>query len=149
MDPLSITASVVGIGGAVATVVKALKDISGKLKQANLTILSICSESSSVHAALGQIETIFRRHEEELLVRFEQQPALASAFDTSLTGCALLYSCLETEVKDLQASLRKDGSLDWTARFKTVWRQGDMELMVGQIRGQGAALNLLLQGLQT
>lgn len=149
MDPLSITASVVGIGGAVASVVKGLKDVADKLKRGNLTIIALCSESSSVHVALGQIETIFRRHEDEMLTRFEEQPALVSAFDTSLTGCALLYSCLEAEVSDLREALAKRGTLDWTSRFKVVWKQDEMESLAGQVRGQSAALNLLLQGLQT
>jgi len=45
MDPLSITASVVGISGACASVIKSLKEIHDKYSQADLTILAICSES--------------------------------------------------------------------------------------------------------
>lgn len=88
MDPLSITASIVGIGRAVPTVVKSLEDVSDKLSRSNLTLLAICSESSSINAALGQIETIFRHHEQERLLRFQQQPALA---------CALIVPMLERE----------------------------------------------------
>ncbi|KAK3061343.1 hypothetical protein LTR53_019810, partial [Teratosphaeriaceae sp. CCFEE 6253] len=60
MDPLSITASVVGISGACAAVVKTLKDIHDKYKQADLTVLAICSESATVQAALAQIESLLR-----------------------------------------------------------------------------------------
>lgn len=73
-----------------------------------------------MHVALSQIEALFRRDENAILARFEEQPVLASAFDTSLTGCAMLYSYLEAEVHDLDAALKRDKSLDWKRKFKTV-----------------------------
>jgi hypothetical protein len=41
------------------------------------------------------------------------------------------------------------GALEWRMKFRVVWKQGDMESLLQQIRGQETALNLLLQGLQT
>jgi hypothetical protein len=63
-----------------------------------------------VHAALAQIERILRRDEETMFARFEEQPALRSAFDTALTGCAMLYACLQAEVEELHVALANDGS---------------------------------------
>lgn len=99
-------------------------------------------------AALSQIESLLRKDENAVLARFEEQPALAAAFDTSLVGCAMLYSCLESEVHDLDTALRQTGALDWRRKFKAVWKQDEMTNLLQQIRGQEVALSLLLQGLQ-
>ncbi|KAK5719438.1 hypothetical protein LTR15_007962 [Elasticomyces elasticus] len=148
MDPLSITASVVGISAACASVVKSLKAIHDKYKQADLYVLAICSESSTVQAALAQIEYLLREDGDALISRFRTQPSLASAFDTAIIGCQMVFSCLDAELQELDASLQRDGSLDWKLKFKTVWKQDTMMALSQQVRGQVLALNTLLQSLQ-
>ncbi|KAK3069423.1 hypothetical protein LTR53_012250 [Teratosphaeriaceae sp. CCFEE 6253] len=148
MDPLSITASVVGISGACAAVINTLKEIHDKYKQADLTVLAICSESATVQAALAQIESLLREDGDAVVSRFTTQPVLAAAFDTAITGCQMVYSCLDAELRELAAALQRDGSLDWKRKFKTVWKQETMAGFQQQIRGQVLALNTLLQSLQ-
>lgn len=148
MDPLSITASVVGISAACASVVTTLKDIHDKYKHADLTVLSICSESSTVQAALSQIESMLRQDGDAVVSRFMEQPVLASAFDTAITGCQMVYSCLDAELHELAVAMQQDGGLDRKKKFKTVWKQDAMLGFQQQIRGQVLALNTLLQGLQ-
>ncbi|KAK3624508.1 hypothetical protein LTR56_011707 [Elasticomyces elasticus] len=132
MDPLSITASVVGISTACASVIKILKEVHDKYKQADL----------------AQIESLLRQDGDAVVSRFVQQPVLASAFDTAITGCQMVYSCLDAELQELVRALQQDGSLDWKRKFKTIWKQDTMTGFQQQIRGQVLALNTLLQGLQ-
>ncbi|KAK5720464.1 hypothetical protein LTR17_014940 [Elasticomyces elasticus] len=132
MDPLSITASIVGISTACASVIKTLKEVRDKYKQADL----------------AQIESLLRQDGDAVISRFIQQPVLASAFDTAITGCQMVYSCLDAELQDFVRALQQDGSLDWTRKFKTIWKQDTMTGFQQQIRGQVLALNTLLQGLQ-
>ncbi|TKA73408.1 hypothetical protein B0A55_04271 [Friedmanniomyces simplex] len=148
MDPLSITASVVGISAACASVITTLKNVHDKYKQADLTVLAICSESSTVQAALAQVEYLLKQDGDAVVSRFQQQPVLASAFDTSITGCQMVYSCLDAELRELATALQQDGGLDRKRRFKTAWKQDTMLGFQQQIRGQVLALNTLLQGLQ-
>ena len=148
MDPLSITASVVGISGACASVIKTRKDVYDKYKQADLTIASIISETGAVQAALSQIESLLKRDGNAVVAQFKEQPVLAQAFDTAITGCRMLYSCLEKELDELAEALEHNGSLDWKRKFKAAWRQDTMAALQQQIRGQEQALMMLLAGLQ-
>lgn len=148
MDPLSITASVVGISEACLSVTKALSDFRDKYQKANLTITAICSETSVVSASLSQIQSLLYRDGDALILKLEQRPDLASTFDIALTGCMVLYSSLEDEIADLRVAIRQDDGLGWKDKFKTAWKEDDMTHLLQQIRGQVIALNVLLQGLQ-
>ncbi|KAK3648995.1 hypothetical protein LTR56_007127 [Elasticomyces elasticus] len=96
----------------------------------------------------AQIESLLRQDGDAVVSRFIQQPVLASAFDTAITGCQMVYSCLDAELQELVRALQQDGNLDWKRKFKTIWKQDTMSGFQQQIRGQVLALNTLLQGLQ-
>jgi hypothetical protein len=147
MDPLSITATVAGICKVCLAVTQALSDFQAKCQQASLTIGAICAESAVVNAALSQIQSLLFRQGDRIIIRLNDRPDLASAFDTSLTGCMLLYSCLENEVGNLRAALDQGTGLNWKHKFTAVWKENTMQGLLQQIRGQEIALQLLLQSL--
>ncbi|KAF2426170.1 hypothetical protein EJ08DRAFT_379081 [Tothia fuscella] len=148
MDPLAIAGSIVGTTAACLRVTKSLSSLQTKYKNANLIIVAICSESSVISASLSQLQNLFTDTTSDVAARFRTRPELAAACDTALTGCMLLYTCLEDEVGLLNAAAQKPGGLDWTERAKIVWKEDEMVDLLEQIRGQEAALTLLLQGLQ-
>ncbi|ORY14059.1 hypothetical protein BCR34DRAFT_599472 [Clohesyomyces aquaticus] len=148
MDPLSITASVTGVCGVSFTATKALYEFRSKYKQANLTIAAICSESSVVHAALTQIQSLLYRDGDLIIERLHERSDLAASFDISFTGCMLLYSCIEEETGRLRNAMERDGSLDWTQKLKVAWNEDTFQSLLQQLRGQETSLQLLLQTLQ-
>lgn len=149
MDPLSITASVVGISGACAAVIKISKDLLDRYNGSDLTIQAICTESATVMVALSRIERLARGEAEGLVSRSEEHSILRDTFDASLTGCTMLYSALYTDMQTLEAALNRDGGLDWKHKLKPVWKEDSMKDYLQQIRGQAGGLTLLLSSLQT
>lgn len=147
MDPLTISATVLGIAGKCVTVARDLSILRDKYTHASLTISAICSESAVVNAALCKLQSLFSQPQDEGFVRFQSRPELASACDTALTGCTLLYSCLDDEVQSLriQAPANATVELTWSQKSKVVWKDATMKELLQQIRGQTSALNLLLQ----
>ena len=149
MDPVSIAGAVFAISRAVATVITGFNDIQSRYKRADLAIVAVCSESSAVQAVLSQIADLLTREGDVVISRLQEQQVLASAFDTALTGCMMLYTCLEVELTSLRKVMKRDGRLGWTKKFKALWKQDSISALQGQIRGQVLVLNTLLQGLQT
>lgn len=147
MDPLSISATILGIAGKCVTVARDLSNLRDKYTHASLTISAICSESAVVNAALCKLQSLFSQQQHEAFDRFQSRPELATACDTALTGCTLLYSCLDDEVQSLRLHASADGNaeLSWSQKTKVVWKDATMKELLQQIRGQTSALNLLLQ----
>ena len=148
MNPLSITAGVVGISEACLSVVKALNNFRQQYQQASQTVGAICTESTVINASLSQIQTMMCRDPKGVISRFKERPDLAHTFDAALTGCMVLFSCLEDEVANLRIAVDQAGGLTWKEKLQTVWKEHTMAGLLQQIRGQETALTLLLQGLQ-
>ncbi|OIW24754.1 hypothetical protein CONLIGDRAFT_105519 [Coniochaeta ligniaria NRRL 30616] len=147
MDPLTISGTVLGIAVKCVTVARDLSTLRDKYMHASLTISAICSESAVVNAALCKLQSLFSQPQDEGFVQFQSRPELASACDTALTGCTLLYSCLDDEVQSLriQAQANATVELTWSQKSKVVWKDSTMKELLQQIRGQTSALSLLLQ----
>lgn len=145
MDPLTISTTVLGIAGKCVTVARDLSTLRDKYMHASLTISAICSESAVVNAALCKLQSLFSESHIEAFERFQSRPELAAACDTALTGCTLLYSCLDDEVRSLRISAGVNGEMSWSQKAKTVWKDDTMKELLQQIRGQTSALTLLLQ----
>ncbi|KAK3941399.1 hypothetical protein QBC46DRAFT_340532 [Diplogelasinospora grovesii] len=149
MDPISIASTILVIAGKCITVTKSLSDLRGRFAHANLTISAICSESAVVNAALYRLQHLFNDESTQAFSRFRGRPDLSANIDLALTGCTLLYSCLDDEVRKLRFALDNAGRrLTTTQKAKAVWKDGTMKGMLQQIRGQATALNLLLQCFQ-
>ena len=98
-----------------------------------------------ISASLGLIYNLILRDPEALRSNFATRPELEGAFDTALTGCALIFSVLDDEVQKLQG----DGELGVAGKVKIVWKDETMKELLQQIRGQPQnALSLLTQALQ-
>ncbi|KAL1615766.1 hypothetical protein SLS54_008771 [Diplodia seriata] len=150
VDPITVTYSVVNITTCVLTTAKSLSDLRDKYLNADRTITALCAESSSISASLSQIQGLLLRDgaAHALDSHFAHRPELRDTFDTALTGCTIVYACLEDEIQRLAAGARDADAMTWKVRCRFIWREDTMRDLLSQLRGQQLALNLLVQMLQ-
>ena len=106
----------------------------------------MCSEASVISASLSQIQTLLldKRESTEF---FESRPELANVLDISLTGCNVVLSCLDEEIRRLSSTpLQAIGRI--TNRARLVWNSDKLRDLLDSLRGQQTAINLLIQLLQ-
>lgn len=120
---------------------KELYDLRERYKDASVLITAIYSESMVIAASLSQIQNLLQH--DALL----QKPQLLETFDRALTGCRVVYGCLEEEVRDLVEKAGRN-DLRFKDRAKFLWKEDTFKELLTQIRGQQSALSLLIQGLQ-
>ncbi|KAK5689848.1 hypothetical protein LTR97_012608 [Elasticomyces elasticus] len=125
----------------------AIYDLSCKYKDAPRTFVIISSEIAVISASLSQLQALIlsQKNPEKLL---RSRPEIAATLDTSLTGCMVLFSCLDEEVREVSRHVRGLGNLSWVGRVKTVWKQAKFQELLDAIRGQQVAINTLMQLLQ-
>lgn len=120
---------------------KQLYDLRERYKDASILITAIYSESMVIAASLSQVQNLLQH--DALL----QKPQLLETFDRALTGCRVVYGCLEEEVRDLVEKAERN-DLRFKERAKFLWKEDTFKELLTQIRGQQSALSLLIQGLQ-
>jgi hypothetical protein len=120
---------------------KELYDLRSRYKDASVLITAIYSESMVIAASLSQVQNLL--HHDAL----QSKPQLLETFDRALTGCRVVYGCLEQEVRDLVVKAEAD-ELKFKDRAKFLWKEDTFKELLTQIRGQQSALSLLIQGLQ-
>ncbi|KAJ4343934.1 hypothetical protein N0V95_006536 [Ascochyta clinopodiicola] len=120
---------------------KELYDLRERYKDASILITAIYSESMVIAASLSQVQNLLQH---DALLR---KPQLLETFDRALTGCRVVYGCLEEEVRDL-AEKAERSDLKFKDRAKFLWKEDTFKELLTQIRGQQSALSLLIQGLQ-
>ncbi|UPX12214.1 uncharacterized protein EKO05_0002776 [Ascochyta rabiei] len=141
MEPVS---AVFGIMAALPQCIhsaKELYDLRERYKDASILITAIYSESMVIAASLSQVQNLLQH---DALLR---KPQLLETFDRALTGCRVVYGCLEEEVRDL-AEKAERSDLKFKDRAKFLWKEDTFKELLTQIRGQQSALSLLIQGLQ-
>jgi hypothetical protein len=120
---------------------KELYDLRSRYKDASVLITAIYSESMVIAASLSQIQNLLQHD------ALQKKPQLLETFDRALTGCRVVYGCLEEEVRDLVVKVEND-DLKFKDRAKFLWKEDTFKELLTQIRGQQSALSLLIQGLQ-
>jgi len=118
-----------------------LYDLRTKYKDASVLISAIYSESMVIAASLSQIQNLLQHD------TLQNKPQLLETFDSALTGCRVVYGCLEEEVGELATKAEHD-HLKFKDRAKFLWKEDTFRELLTQIRGQQSALSLLIQGLQ-
>ncbi|KAK4106750.1 hypothetical protein N658DRAFT_491374 [Parathielavia hyrcaniae] len=156
MDPPSIASIVAQTTGICVASIKSLYDLQAKFKDAPTVVTAIISESSVISASLAQLQSLlFQRPG---LARQQQWGAsrtdtdLPAVLDQALTGCMLVFSCLEAEIQRITgapgrspeaAALRR-----WRPRLRLMWSESQLNDLLTSIRGQQTAMTLLIQVLQ-
>lgn len=120
---------------------KELYDLRSRFKDASVLITAIYSESMVIAASLSQLQGLLQQD------ALKNKPLLHETFDRALTGCRVVYVCLDEEVRELAKKADND-NLKFKDRTKYLWKEDTFKELLQQIRGQQSALSLLLQGLQ-
>ena len=143
MDPITIASIVVSLASRSVSTANTLYTIRERYTHAQTTIMAICSECNVLSTSLGHIKGLVDQHHEVLRANLQSREELRTVFESSLMGCMLVLSVLEEEVQALGPS-----SPSMRARVAMLWKDKVMKDLLIQIRGQQAALNLVIQAIQ-
>ncbi|KAF2715315.1 hypothetical protein K504DRAFT_421967 [Pleomassaria siparia CBS 279.74] len=141
MDLVATGFGIVGVIPQCISSAKDLYDLRERFKDASVLITAIYSESMIIAASLSQLQRLLQQN------ALEDNPVLRDTFDQALTGCRVVYVCLDEEVRELAHKANSD-TLKSKDRIKYLWKEDTFKDLLQQIRGQQSALSLLLQGLQ-
>jgi hypothetical protein len=110
-------------------------------------MVAISSEVAVISASLSQIQAlILSKQDPEMLLR--SRPEIAATLDTALTGCMVLFSCLDEEIRNVSRYARGHNAFSWKGKMRVVWKQETFQELLDGIRGQQMAINTLIQLLQ-
>jgi hypothetical protein len=98
-------------------------------------------------ASLSRIQA-FVLSSEDPKAFIRSRPDIAAILDSSLTGCAVLFSCLDEEIRKVSGSADWNNTLAWKAKARMVWKNDTFKELLDGLRGQQLAITLLLQLLQ-
>lgn len=102
----------------------------------------ICSESTIISIGLSELQTkILRR--DDLAQAWASKTEIWMVFEAALTGCMIVFSCLEAETR----SLRSENPGLW-AKIKFIWNQDRLRELLGALRGQQSSITFLLNLLE-
>lgn len=94
-------------------------------------------------ASLSQIQTFILSHDDpENFLR--SRPDVAATLDRSLTGCAVLFSCLDEEISKVSDSPDESATLTFKTKARMVWKSETFKELLDGMRGQQVAITLLL-----
>jgi hypothetical protein len=100
-----------------------LYELRGHFKDAELTIVSICSETTIISASLSQIQHLSLRRT-SLQHMLESRADLAGALDTALIGYAVLFSGLQKETQTMNEVAALQGHSTLMGKVKGAGRPG-------------------------
>ncbi|KAB5583386.1 hypothetical protein GE09DRAFT_300192 [Coniochaeta sp. 2T2.1] len=136
MDPLSITASALGIAANVLKTALFLKEVVDQLKDAPSFARDIADEITTTQAALSQVEAALA-HDPQAIRRFR----LDDIFDLSVNGCLETLQHIDEEFEAFF------GREDWRAPLGVWWNAGDIRRYLGRLEAKKGSLMLLVQAL--
>lgn len=124
-----------------------LSELRTKYNDAPMTIVAICSETTLISASLSKVqELVLRRH--DLTNVLNARPDLAAALDTTLIGCAVLFSCLHEETQHMTQSSTQPSQYTWWKKAKVMWNHDRLKELLEGLRGQQTAISTIINLLQ-
>ncbi|KAF5007829.1 hypothetical protein FDECE_5855 [Fusarium decemcellulare] len=134
MDPVSIATAVVGLTATCLTTCKKLSDLAPSYGDVPVMIAMICSESTVISIALSELQMkILRR--DDLSQAWASKNEIQVVFETVLTACMTVFSCLEAETRRLES--QNPGV--W-AKLKFMWSQDRLKDLLNALRGQQTSI---------
>lgn len=112
-----------------------------------MTITTICCETTVITASLSHVQAIICQ-KQDFVQLLDSRPELAHAIDASLTGCMIIFSCLDEELRKITEDYSRTNLLSKMGKAKTVWNLERLRDLLDAVRGQQIALNLLIQLVQ-
>lgn len=148
-DPLSVSASVVGLVANFTQAAIGCNNLIKSYKGAPIAITSIHTECTVLRIALNQVYAVMTKDLGATSDRMTSDSRLAEDFEIALDGCQLTFQCLDEELRRiLKASDQEEHQqVKWKDRFNYVWNEESMKSILEQMRGLSGAVNLLLTAL--
>ncbi|UPK91145.1 hypothetical protein LCI18_002080 [Fusarium solani-melongenae] len=147
MDPLSIAASVGALTATCLSTCKKLSDLAGSYQDVPVVIAMVCSEATVVSIALSELQkSILQRP--DLAQAWASRTDVLVAFETVLTGCMIVFSCLEAETRQLQSQIPNSSGMRVWAKLRFLWNQDRLKELLSALRGQHSSINFLIQVLE-
>jgi hypothetical protein len=151
MDPLSITTAVLS---AVGTGIKAFhvyQSYASKYDLADLTVVSVRTECSTIRLALSRIHVIISEDATLRNVSTSEEAAneMWEEYGVVLGACTLTFNVLNERLNNIGLDkLDEHNVMPAKAKIKALMQSDEMGCLVQNIRGQAQALGLLLQVFQ-
>lgn len=142
MDPLTITGAVVGMIASASKMIPTLVTFITTVQDAPKLAQEVLTELQDITAAAEMLQSLVLNHAETPHSRahFIQLESLT----TVLAGCVTAYSELEPELNTLGNTLATGA---WN-RTKWLFKQGELERVVGRLQNYKASLSQMLNILQ-
>ncbi|KAL8646043.1 MAG: hypothetical protein Q9226_007038 [Calogaya cf. arnoldii] len=147
MEPASIvglTLSIVSIVDIIAKNIHALSTLQAKYSNADLSLVSLLTQLSSLKAALGQIAEWIKF--EGLKARFDRLQ-LGQDLVVAINGCQILISILDERLDQL-ANKKGSDKLRVKGKIALLWEEQELNVYLTHLSNQVIALNLLLSAIQ-
>lgn len=142
MDPLSVTASVVGLVGAAAQMTTVLYSMGTAIKDApRLTGVAV-SELNDISHVLLQLQQYIDGKTQASLSRLSL--ITVEHITASLTGCVITYSELDAVLKSLHAG----GDMKAWDRAMWVLKKDQVNAIVGRLQNHKSSFSLMLNIIQ-
>lgn len=152
MDPVSafgLFSGAIQVLQAITSTVGGLRQLTGKLREADFTIQSLIQELVCIRTALTSLKEWLHIHRSGSSrgssrdgPKFsELHQDLAVAMD----GCRVVMEVLSCEVFELVQSVDESGGVNFRTRMRIVWNDDTMRGHQEKLRAQVQALQLLLQ----
>ena len=142
MDPLSIVSAVTGIAAVSMRTAMGLESLHGRCQNAHLTITAFSSQCTAIKTGLHQLHGLILRNK---MIR--ERVDVVMNLDTTLTGCNVVLSCLESTVDKLcAADAGPTPSIisRWRNKASIVWNEAEMKGYLSLLQGQQVAVGFLI-----
>lgn len=100
-----------------------------------------------ISASLAQIQSLLLQRQ-DLADVWKSRTELPIVLDQALTGCMVIFSCLDDEIQRIISEAPEPSRIRWRPRLRMLWNESHLNDLLGAIRGQQTAITLLIQLLQ-
>lgn len=148
MDPVTafgLFSSALQVLQAIASTVGGLRQLTGKLREADFTIQSLIQELACIRTALTSLKEWLHIHRSGSGRDGPKFSELQQDLAVAMDGCRVVMEVLSCEVFELAKSVEESGGVNFSTRLRIVWNDDTMRGHQEKLRAQVQALQLLLQ----
>ena len=140
MDPLSVTASVVGLLGAAAKVTSCLHSCWSSIGSAPKLVQSLATEVTTFSGCLAQMQAFLLQPSDNQSLRPRTDLIMVKQVRVSLSDCVCVFSDLERVVD----SLRLDGQMRFLDRVRWMSKEKVISTILARLQRAKLTLNLII-----
>ena len=146
-DPLTIVTGTISLVGHAVQGVQAISGFVAKYKIADLTIVSMTTECSTIRLALSQIQQLIidKKILQPLEGADKHTTYILDDFQRVLGACSFTFAALNKRLASLDLEgVNKHNESTFMAKVKAVWNEDEMSILLNNISRLTQAITLLL-----